>query len=305
MPQRPLGRRLAIATLIASTLSISACASRAPDATATTATTAPATTATTATGTADHAEGAHALPSTHVHGVGRDPGDGALLVATHDGLYRYQADGPRRVSPPIDLMGFTIAGPVHYYASGHPNTVMDLPQPLGLAESRDGGRTWTVLSRGGTSDFHALAKAGDTVVAFDGQLRRTVDGRAWSVAAIPAEPRVLASSPAGRNLLATTETGLLASTDRGATWTLVPGAPLLLLVAWADEQTAVGVAPDGTVAISRDAAKTWRTSGRTEPAPQALSASMSAGQLEILVVTEHGVLSSTDGASFTTAAPQL
>ena len=293
MNRRHLGRRLAIASVMISTLTVSACVSKAPEDDGS------------GHATARHGEGAHALPSTHVHGVGRDPGDGALLLATHDGLYRYQADGVRRVSPPIDLMGFTIAGPDHYYASGHPNTVMDLPQPLGLVESRDGGRTWTVLSRGGTSDFHALAKAGDTVVAFDGQLRRTVDGRAWSVAPLPAEPRVLASSPAGRNVLATTGAGLLSSTDRGATWTRVPGAPLLLLVAWADERTAVGVAPDGTVAISRDAAKTWPTSGRTESAPQALSARLSAGRLEILVVTEHGVLSSTDGASFTTAAPQL
>ena len=293
MNRRHLGRRLVIASVMISTLIVSACVSKAPEDDGP------------GHATARHGEGAGALPSTHVHGVGRDPGDGALLLATHDGLYRYEAAGARRVSPQIDLMGFTIAGPGHYYASGHPNAVMDLPQPLGLIESRDGGRTWAVLSRGGQSDFHALAKAGNTVLAFDGQLRRTVDNRAWSATPIRAEPRVLASSPAGRHVLAATEAGLLSSTDRGATWTLVPGAPLLLLVAWADEQTAVGVAPDGTVAISRDAAKTWRTSGRTEPASQALSASLSAGRLEILVATEHGVLSSTDGASFTTAAPQL
>lgn len=286
-----LGRRLAALTLVASTLVVSACVSNAPEGDDPV----PAT--------AGHGGGAHALPSTHVHGVGRDPGDGVLLLATHDGLYRYEAAGARRVSPQIDLMGFTVAGPNHYYASGHPNTVMDLPQPMGLVESRDGGRTWKVLSRGGESDFHTLATAGDTVVAFDGELRRTADGRTWSTASLPAEPRVLASSPAGKHVLATTEQGLLMSTDKGATWAPVPKAPLLLLVAWADERTAVGIAPDGTVALSRDAGRTWRTTGKTDPAPQALSASVSAGRLEILVVTDHGVLSSTDGASFDTAAP--
>jgi hypothetical protein len=288
--RRHLGRRPALAMLIASTLALGACVSGAPDAQAPLA------------ATAARNGGSPTLPSTHVHGVGRDPGDGALLLATHDGLYRYEEGGPRRVSPQIGLMGFTIAGRDHYYASGHPNAVMDLPQPLGLVESRDGGRTWTVLSRGGESDFHALAKAGDTVVAFDGRLRTIGDGREWSAGSIPAEPRVLASSPAGTQVLATTEKGLLASTDRGATWAAVPGAPLLLLVAWADERTAVGVAPDGTVAISHDSAKTWRTNGRTGPAPQALSASVSAGRLEILVATEHGVLSSSDGSSFSAAA---
>lgn len=242
-----------------------------------------------------------ALPAAHVHGVARDPGTGSLLLATHEGLFRYGQKGSERVGPIIDLMGFTIAGANHYYASGHPNVVRELPQPMGLIESTDGGKTWKVLSRGGESDFHALAKAGDTVVAFDGQLRRTSDGRAWVTASIPAAPRALASDPAGTRVLATTERGLLASTDRGATWTQAAGAPLLLLVAWADKQTVVGVAPDGTVAISEDAAKTWRTTGKTEPAPQAMSASMTPAGLEILIVTEQGVLTSKDGATFTDA----
>ena len=291
MYRRHLARRLATGTLVSSALLLSACVGGASDASAP------------VRADAGKAEAGRALPSMHVHGIGRDPGDGALLLATHDGLFHYTAAGATRVGPQIDLMGFTVAGPGHYYASGHPNTVMDLPQPLGLVESRDGGRTWAVLSRGGESDFHALAKAGDTVLAFDGQLRRTVNGRQWVSNSIPAEPRVLASSPAGKQVLATTETGLLTSTDRGATWAAVPGAPLLLLVAWADEQTAVGVTPDGTVAISRDAAKTWRTGGRIDSPPQALGASVSAAGFEMLVVTDRGVLSSKDGTSFSSAAP--
>lgn len=250
--------------------------------------------------TAGHSEHA-ALPSAHVHGVARDPGTGSLILATHEGLFRYGDNGPQLVGPAIDLMGFTIAGPGHYYASGHPNVVMELPQPMGLIESTDGGETWKVLSRGGESDFHALAKAGDTVVAFDGQLRRTTDGRSWQSHSIPAAPRSIASDPAGTQVLATTRAGLLRSMDRGATWTRSEGAPLLLLVAWADEQTVVGVSPDGTVAVSRDAAKTWRTTGKTDPAPQALSASMTTEGLEILVVTDDSVMTSTDGATFAQA----
>lgn len=292
MNRRQVGIRLATATLIGSAFLTTACASDTPNVAG------PASAA-----TPGHGQGHAGLPSSHVHGVGRDPGDGALLLATHEGLFRYGTGGPTRVGPNIDLMGFTIAGPNRYYASGHPNAVMELPQPMGLIESTDGGRTWTVLSRGGESDFHALAKAGDTVLAFDGQLRRTVNGSTWSAASMPAEPRSLAANPTGSQVLATTERGLLVSTDRGATWAPAPGAPLLLLVAWADEQTAVGIAPDGTVAITRDAAKTWRTSGNTQPAPQAMSASMTASGLEILVVTEKGVLASSDGVAFRSAVP--
>lgn len=290
MHLRHLVRPFAPATLIVTTLLLGACGGAAETAAATPA-------------AAGQGEGARGLPSTHVHDVGRDTGDGALLLATHDGLYRYTSAGAVRVGPQIDLMGFTVVGPNHYYASGHPNAVMDLPQPLGLVESRDGGRTWTVLSRGGESDFHALTKAGDTVVAFDGQLRRTTNGQQWVTGAIPAVPRVLASSPAGKQVLATTETGLLSSNDSGATWAAVSGAPLLHLVAWADEQTAVGVTPDGTVALSHDGARTWRTKGRISSAPQALSANVSAAGLEMVVVTDRDVLSSRDGTSFTSAAP--
>ena len=65
-----------------------------------------------------------------------DPRDGALLLATHEGMFRYDADRPKRIGPLIDLMGFTIAGPAHYYASGRANVVLDLPQPVGLIASR-------------------------------------------------------------------------------------------------------------------------------------------------------------------------
>lgn len=53
-------------------------------------------------------------------------------------------------------MGFSVAGPDHFYASGHPGQGIDLPNPVGLIESRDGGMTWAPLSRQGDSDFYAL-----------------------------------------------------------------------------------------------------------------------------------------------------
>lgn len=132
-----------------------------------------------------------------------------MVVATHEGLYVYDGATPQRVGPVIDLMGFTVAGPGHYYASGHPGTATDLPQPVGLVESRDGGITWTVLSRGGESDFHALTTTGKTVIGFDGALRTTTDGRTWTDGNLDAQPRTLAGSASGSTALATTEQGLM------------------------------------------------------------------------------------------------
>nr|WP_245618515.1 exo-alpha-sialidase [Knoellia aerolata] len=195
-------------------------------------------------------------------------------------------------------MGFTIVGPGHYFASGHPNMVRDLPQPMGLIESTDSGKTWTVLSRGGQSDFHTLTQAGDTLIAFDGQLRRTSDHRTWSTGTLTGEPRTLSSDPEGETVLATTERGLLRSNDRGATWAPIVGAPLLLQVAWGDARSVTGVTPDGAVAISQDGAQTWRMTGATVPPPQAMSASMTKSGFEILVVTENALLGSADGTRF-------
>lgn len=47
----------------------------------------------------------------------------------------------------------------------------------------DAGRTWTVLSRGGESNFHALAVSSAGVMGFDGALRVTADGKSWTRAA--------------------------------------------------------------------------------------------------------------------------
>ena len=238
------------------------------------------------------------VPSAHVHAIARDPGSGKLLVAAHDGLYVYEGATPERVGPVIDLMGFTVAGPGHYFASGHPGTATDLPQPVGLIESRDGGRTWTVLSRGGQSDFHALTTAGENVVGFDGALRATADGRRWVDGNLEATPRTLAGTTSGSTVLATTEQGLMRSTDGGATWQRTDQAPLLLMAAFGDGGTVVGVTPQGQVHTSTDAGSTWQASQLLAPDAHALHASGEGENLEILVQSGRTILASTGGEPF-------
>src|SRR3546814_9254351 len=89
----------------------------------------------------------------HVHGLGIDPADGVLHVATHNGLYRIPDDGPvERISEDRhDFMGFTVAGPGRFLASGHPGIGTDAFQELdrtlfGLVERIAGGRTWDPVS---------------------------------------------------------------------------------------------------------------------------------------------------------------
>ena len=242
------------------------------------------------------------LPSSHVHGISRDPGSGKVNLATHEGLFVLQADANwQQVGPEVDLMGFAVSGPGTFYASGHPGAGVDLPQPVGLIKSTDAGDTWTILSRGGESDFHALTASSTGVIGFDGALRITSDGKTWSQGGLNVEPRSLAAAPDGSRVLATTEQGVLSSTDGGRTWQPLASAPVLLMTAWADSKTVVGVTPEGVLAVSSDAGRTWQVDLAKLANGQAISASRDkAGALEILVVTDKGVFQSRDnGATLT------
>jgi photosystem II stability/assembly factor-like uncharacterized protein len=238
------------------------------------------------------------LPSAHVHGVAFAPTDDVLLLATHDGLFEVGDGGELTpVGPVIDLMGFAVAGADRYLASGHPGPHVDLPQPVGLIESTDGGRTWAALSRAGESDFHALTVSDSGVVlGWDRELLRSRDGRTWEPLTIPAEPHTLAATPDGGTVLATTQQGLLRSTDAGSSWATVDGAPLLQVVTWAGNgTTAVGVDPAGTVWTSTDAAATWQQGADSGAAPHAVAVTTDGGAIHVAVVADEALLESDDG----------
>ncbi|WP_228389353.1 F510_1955 family glycosylhydrolase [Cumulibacter manganitolerans] len=232
---------------------------------------------------------------THIHGAVRDPADGTLLIATHHGLFKESGDGLTSVGPVVDLMGFALAPDGTYYASGHPGMQTDLPQPLGLVQSTDGGATWDVLSRGGESDFHALAVGEDQVVGYDGALRQSADGKEWTTHAIPQEPISLAISPDGSTVLASTGTAVLRSGTDLSTWSPLPAAPPALLVTYADDSTIIVLAQDGRLHQSDDGGTTWTAGTTPVPTPSSLSATrVDDTTVEVLVGSGNRVLSTTD-----------
>lgn len=237
---------------------------------------------------------------THVHAITRDPEDGTILLATHEGLFRLENQELIRVGPVVDLMGFTVTGEGRYLASGHPGLGTDLPEPVGLIESTDHGETWTVLSRGGESDFHALSAATDRIVGFDGQLRTSTDGRTWDTLTIPAVPADLAIAPKTGTILATTEDGVLRSTDNGTTWDTLDAPQLMSLIDWADDRTIVGAGIDGNLLTSRDAGETWTASDQPIGEITALGTSFTTdGEVETLIVADSTALRTTDGGKTT------
>jgi hypothetical protein len=85
----------------------------------------------------------------HVHGLGVDPADGRVYVATHDGLYTVgKGKEPKLVGDrEDDFMGFTVTGKGTFIASGHGAPGSGRPANLGLLESKDAGRTCSVSTR--------------------------------------------------------------------------------------------------------------------------------------------------------------
>jgi hypothetical protein len=218
----------------------------------------------------------------HVHGLGINPADKALFIATHTGTYRVPpgVDAPARVGDSRqDTMGFTIVGPNRFLGSGHPDPQAmredSLPPNLGLIESTDGGKTWTPISLLGEADFHVLRSRGNRIYGFDstnGRLLVSEDsGRTWSQRPIPGPLIDLVAHPQkSSEIVAATERGLIASTDDGRSWRALSGNVGLL--AWPHPARLLLVNGTGQVHASGDSGRRWSAIGEIEGQPAAFLA---------------------------------
>lgn len=242
----------------------------------------------------------------HVHGLGVDPADDTLYVASHLGVFRV-ADG----EPPVrvadrwqDTMGFTVVGPQHFLASGHPDLRENLPGLLGLVESTDGAQTWEPVALLGEADFHSLAGTEDRVFGYDATSGRLMSAPgpgfgSWTtlaratvvdLAVDPGNPdRVLTTNPEGR----------IWGFDASATEALpeeLDGTPDLVFLDWPTPDLLVGLDADAAVHVSRDEGATWEDAGEVPGRPVALEVT----EETWYAATEQGVFrSSDDGASWT------
>lgn len=214
----------------------------------------------------------------HVHGLGINPADGSLVVATHNGSFRLPAEGgtAERIGDSFqDTMGFTVAGPDHFLGSGHPDVAgmrAGFPGRMGLIESTDAGVTWTIVSLGGEVDFHALAFAHDQVYGWDsgtGRFMVSADRREWETrstldmvgfAVDPDDPdHVVAAGPAG----------LFESRNGGRAWSETEG-PRLVTVSWDAGAGLWGAEPQGEV--WHHTGVDWEPVGELPGQPQAFLA---------------------------------
>lgn len=215
----------------------------------------------------------------HVHGLGVDPEDGLVHIATHDGLYRLTSEGSvERVGDErSDYMGFTVIGPDHFVASGHPalgsDAFRELEQPLfGLIETTDGGVTWDARSLSGEVDFHALDAAHDRLYGYDATNSRLLvsddGGTAWEVRSELSVFDLAVDPDDGDRIVASTGDGVIESGDGGRTWRPWAGAPAVVVLDWHADLGLWGL--DGRGGLHHVAAGAWQVGEQLGGAPQAL-----------------------------------
>jgi hypothetical protein len=214
----------------------------------------------------------------HIHGVGVNPADDSVMIATHTGLFRATRETGRaeRVGDlQQDTMGFTVVGPDEFLGSGHPDARSDLPPQLGLIRSNDAGRSWTPVSLLGDADFHVLRSVGSRVYGYDSTQSRLLvspdAGRSWQERTPPAPLLDLAVDPADPDrVLASSAAGLAISRDGGESWRGL-SAKRAGLLAWTSAGLTL-VDGGGEVHRSTDGGRSWTAVGDVGGQPAALSA---------------------------------
>ena len=239
----------------------------------------------------------------HVHGLGVNPADGALYIATHTGLYRSGEGDSKSVrvgDSKQDTMGFSVIGPDRFVGSGHPDLRTDLPPLLGLIESTDKGQSWEPISLLGDADFHVLRAAGERVYGYDSSNDRLLvsadAGRTWEEVERPAPLVDLVTDPNDSQHVVASgvsdiSQGLYESRDGGRTWKEMGNQVGLL--AWPVTAQLFLVDGGGDVFLSTDDGDTFERRGAIGGQPAAFLG-REAG--ELFVALHDGTIKhSTDG----------
>lgn len=216
----------------------------------------------------------------HVHGLGINPADGRLVVASHTGLFEVR--GPRKAERIAgryqDTMAFQVTGPDRFIGSGHPDVREKLPPFLGLIESSDAGKTWRPRSLQGRVDFHVLRAVGRRIYGYGTDFKSRAPqflvsndrGRSWNRRKPPEPLQSLAVNPVNPgHLVLSGRSGVHESRNGGRTWRNLRARPGLLVWAGRGLYLADG---KGTVVLRSAAGEGWQGVGSIGGAPAAFEA---------------------------------
>ncbi|WP_312098657.1 F510_1955 family glycosylhydrolase [Niallia sp.] len=175
----------------------------------------------------------------HVHGLAYSS-DNSIYIATHEGLIVSSNEGEKwkfAGDADLDLMGFHIQSDGTMLTSGHPGENSDLPDPVGLLESKDNGKNWESIALKGEVDFHLLTSNESNPATiygviqmesgnFESGIYKSIDkGISWDKLGVSGLPKdlheiyALVSLSNNENvLIAGTSEGVFRSEDGGQTW---------------------------------------------------------------------------------------
>ena len=216
-----------------------------------------------------------------------NPADGKIFMGTNTGLFQIPKAGgkPAKVTGKLktpngegavsEALVAKFTDPDELLASGHPSGDSTLPPALGLIRSGDAGKTWASVSELGTSDFHAISRSEDVLVApLYGQAQILLsrdEGKTFEPRVAPMALVDLAADPGDSNRwVATSESGIFVSEDEGKTWRQRDPTPNVRL-AWNESGELFRIDPGGPVKVSTDGGETWEDRGDTGGEPQALT----------------------------------
>jgi len=248
----------------------------------------------------------------YVNSLGFDPKSDDLLLTTNRGFFRVARDGSavtrirgvvkagQRTAPVGEFLAFLeVDGGRRLIGSGHPDSVA-LPNFLGFIESKDGGRSWTVLARLGEADLHKLIIRHDKLYAFDAVLGALLvsddEGRTYKEYFTPRGLVIdfVVDPQDERTIVAATEEQLYRSTDGGNTWrALLSGTGIRL--DWPEQGGIVRADKDGKVTRSTDKGTTWKPLGQVKGEPYKIVEDRD-GQL-LMALSDGAILESADGGA--------
>lgn len=190
-------------------------------------------------------------PWMDIHGVGMflSGTDDTLYLATHNGLFKKESDGWKRMGyDAADLMGFSISSNEGImYSSGHPPAMNG---NLGFRVSKDNGNSWITISKvkDNPVDFHTMtaSKAQNGLIygspGGGTELFVTMDeGVSWKLFTPPDKIFSLAADPLNPDrVYAGTSSGLYVSDDQGKQWNHIISNLEIGVI------TGIGFSSDGT-----------------------------------------------------------
>lgn len=242
----------------------------------------------------------------HIHDLAFDA-SGDLLIGSHAGVYSVDVstEAVKLVGDiGFDAMGLTVSGDA-LFASGHPGPqsgdVFTAPN-IGLVRYTP-ATGWEPVSLAGITDFHVLAATPaepNLIIGLTTSravLQITTDsGRTWRDGGHLGARDILIDVDNRDQVVATTPGGVVTSTDGGMSFTELPDAPYMAVIA-PDRTTAggiLGIDTDGKIwAGTTTPGGTWDVLGTATGTASAIAQDPDTGA--VAVADERGIAISIDG----------